>query len=121
MSFQLLEEEIINKNEIGILGSNFNKMSDSLEKSIAELTKKINTLKSNYKFNNEQLSASDNIIKELNSKEISTAKLLKNRLVSPIDLQDAKVAILEEKIENLKLKTTTVAILKSLQVLTTTY
>ncbi|MCQ2743569.1 MAG: TolC family protein [bacterium] len=90
-------------------------------KAIAELTKKIDTLKSNYKTNNSQLEASNSMVKELTTKEISMTKLLKNKIISPIDLQDSKVALLEEKIDNLKLKTTAVAIARSLQVLTKTY
>jgi len=90
------------------------------KKSLAEVKKQVYTLKANLDSNNNQLVSSNEILKELSAKELATEKLCKNRLISPIELNSAKILFLEEKIENLKYQTSITAIKRSLQVLTST-
>ncbi len=89
------------------------------KESLAELKKQIYTLKANLNSNSNQLEASNDLLRELGEKESATQLLCKNRLVSPIDLNMAKVNLLEEKIENLKYQTSVITIERSLKVLTT--
>lgn len=90
-------------------------------KTLAELHKQINTLKSNLKAYDEQFEASNRIISELSEKDKANQILVSNRIVSPLELYDTKTALYEEKIENMKYQTTISTIIKSLEILTTTY
>lgn len=90
------------------------------KKSLAEVKKQIYTLKANLDSNSNQLNSSNQILEELGAKEVATERLCENRVISPIELNSAKILVLEEKIENLKYKTAVTAIKRSLQVLTST-
>lgn len=90
-------------------------------KTLAELKKQIGTLKSNLQSNSEQLDASNNIVSELSQKEQANVLLVKNRVVSPLELYDARTALLTEQIDNMKYKTMISAITRSLDVLETAY
>ncbi len=89
------------------------------DKAIAELKNKISTLRTNYSYMNEQIENSRHIIKELKETEQNTGRMLKKGLVSPIDLTQAKIDLLQEEIEYEKNNLTSISILKAIEILTT--
>ena len=109
-----------NRSKVKKLELELKKIEIEKKKSIAEIKKQIYTLGANLNANNHQLTASNEMVKDLSEKESATEKMCTNRLISPVELNNAKVMLLEEKIENLKYKTFVVAIKRSLEVLTNT-
>lgn len=89
------------------------------DKAIAELKNKIATLRTNYTYMDEQLKESSSILDKLNETEKNTNRMLSKGIVSPIDLMQAKIDVLEEQIEYEKNKTTLNSIIKAIQILTT--
>ena len=91
------------------------------DKAIAELMTKLATMRTNLIYLDEQITENNKAINELNDKEKSIHKLLSKQLVSPIDENDAKIELLNEKIELSKNAVTQVAITKGIQILTEEY
>ena len=58
------------------------------------------------------------ILKELNDKDKSLSRLVSKRVISPIELNDEKIKLLEQKIDYENNKTTATAILYGIQTLT---
>ena len=58
------------------------------------------------------------MIKELEEKEKSKSRLLSKKLITPIELNEAKIETLERKIEFEKYRVTSAAIVKSIEILT---
>lgn len=89
------------------------------DKSIAEFTMKLATMRSNLLYLDKQLENNNAIIKELIDKQKSVHRLVSKKLASPIDENDVTIELLEQKIEYIKNSLTSVAITKGIQVLTT--
>ncbi len=89
------------------------------EKAAAELKNKISTLRTNYTYMEEQIKENNSILEELNETEKNTNRMLSKGIVSPIDLTQAQIGVLEEEIEYVKNKTALNSIIKSIQILTT--
>lgn len=88
------------------------------DKSIAEWLNRVATLRSNLAYIDKQIAANEKIIKELKDKNKSVGRMLDNKLVLPIELNDAKVQLIEQKIDLEKNKTTYISILRGIQILT---
>lgn len=88
------------------------------DKAIAELMTKLATMRSNLLFLEEQINENCNIKEELSSKEKSVHKMVSKRLVSPIEENEVKIEILNQKIEYDKNNITHIAIEKGIQILT---
>lgn len=91
------------------------------DKAIAELMTKLATMRSNLIYLDEQITENNQAINELSNKEKSVHKLASKKLVSPIEENDAKIELLNQKIELSKNSITQVAITKGIQILTEEY
>ncbi len=89
------------------------------DRALADLKNKVMTLRSNYSYMEKQVADSEQILKELRDNELSMNRMLKKGLVSPIELTQAKLDLLEEEIEYEKNSWTLISILKAIQILTT--
>ena len=67
----------------------------------------------------QQLEADKNLINELEQKQKSTKRLVEKREVSPIELNEVKIQMLEQQIEYEKNISTNTAIAKAIKALTT--
>ncbi len=85
---------------------------------IADFTKRLSTLRSNLMFLNEQILINTNSINTIKSKEKSISKLVAKKLTTPMDLNDAKIELLQQEIELEKNKITATSIKKGIQILT---
>jgi outer membrane protein TolC len=88
------------------------------DKAIAELATKLAVMRSNLMYLDEQIDENSTAIKELTDKENSTHKLVNKRLASPIEENNAKVELLNQKIELSKNSITQIAITRGIQILT---
>ena len=91
------------------------------DKAIAQLTARLATMRSNLIFLDEQTDENEQIIKELTDKEKSMHKLVAKRIISPIEENDTKIELLNQKIEFEKNSITKDAITKGIQILTEEY
>ena len=89
------------------------------DKAIAEFMTKLSIMRSNLLYLENQKEISDSIIIELEDKEKSTQRLVDNKLASPIELNNAKIELLEQLIEYEKNASTVLGTLKAIQTLTT--
>lgn len=89
------------------------------DKDIAQFMMKLATMRTNLIYLDKQIYSSETAIKELTDKEKSVSRMYSKKLVTPIEVNEAKMKLLEQKIEYEKNKITFVAILMGLQVLTT--
>jgi outer membrane protein len=89
------------------------------DKAIAEFMTKLATMRTNLMYLDKQIYSSEISIKELSDKEKSMNRLYSKKLVTPMDLNEAKIKLLQQKIEYEKNKITFVAIMKAIQALTT--
>lgn len=88
------------------------------DKAIAEFMTKLAVMRSNLIYLDDQIDENNNSIKELTDKEKSTHKLAAKKIVSPIEENNAKVELLNQKIEYAKNSITQIAITKGIQILT---
>ncbi len=88
------------------------------DKAIAEWMTRIAVLKNNLFYLDEQIKKNEEIIQKLNEKEKSNQRLYAKRIISPIELNNIKIELLEEKNEIAKNKTTAASIAKSIAILT---
>ena len=88
------------------------------DKGIAQYMTRLATMRTNLIYLNEQIQENDKISKELQDKEKSMHKLASKRLISPIEENNTKTEVLENKIELEKNMTTSIAIIKAIQILT---
>lgn len=88
------------------------------DKAIAQLMARLATMRSNLIYLDEQISENNIAIKELTDKEKSTVKLVSKKLASPIEENNAKVDLLNERIELAKNSITHNAITRGIQILT---
>ena len=71
-----------------------------------------------YLYLNKQIEADEILTNELVNKEKSIKKLVDKKISTPIELNEAKIQLLEQKIEMSKNITTTIAIQRAIQALT---
>lgn len=93
-------------------------MNIERDKAIAELMTKLATMRSNLIYLDEQIEENNQAMSELNEKEKSVHKLLAKRLISPIDDNDTKIEMLNQKIEFDKNSITHTAITQGIKILT---
>jgi hypothetical protein len=89
------------------------------DKAIAEFMTKLSIMRSNLLYLENQKEISDSVIIELEDKEKSMQRLVDKQLTSPIELNNAKVELLEQLIEYEKNSSTVLGTLKAIQTLTT--
>ena len=88
------------------------------DKAIAELMTKLATMRSNLMYLDKQIETNYKIIKELGDKETSVHRLVSQKLVSPMDENDAKIKVMEQRIELAKNTVTENALQRGIKVLT---
>lgn len=88
------------------------------DKAIAEWMTRIATLKSNFLYLDEQIKKNEEIIQKLNEKEKTNQRLYSKRIINPMELNNAKIELLEEINEITKNKTTAISIAKGVSILT---
>ncbi|MBQ8458649.1 TolC family protein [bacterium] len=88
------------------------------DKAIAELMTRLATMRSNLIYLDEQIEGNNKMISELTDKEKSLNKLASKRVVSPIEVNDAKIELLNQKIELEKNSITYIALTRGIQILT---
>lgn len=91
------------------------------DKAIAELTAKLSTMRSNIINLNSQLENDEVIQKNLNEKYNAANKLLSKRMISPMEVNNAKIEILKEQNEFIKNKVAISATEKGIEALTREY
>lgn len=89
------------------------------DKAIAQFMTRLATMRTNYIYLNKQIEADEILTNELENKEKSIKKLVDKKVSTPIELNETKIQLLEQKIEFNKNSTTTIAIQKAIQALTT--
>ncbi len=88
------------------------------DKSMAEYKMRLVTLRNNLGYENDQINTDNKILKSLNEKVSNQTRLLSKKLISPKELNDAKIEKLEQEIELTKDNLMKFAIVKSIQILT---
>lgn len=88
------------------------------DKAIAQFMTRLATMRTNYIYLNKQIEADEVLANELENKEKSIKKLVDKKVSTPIELNETKIQLLEQKIELSKNITTTIAIQKAIQALT---
>lgn len=88
------------------------------DKSMAEYKMRLMTLRHNLVYENDQIKTDNEILKSLNEKVSNQTRLLSKKLISPTELNDAKIEKLEQEIELTKDNLMKFAIVKSIQILT---
>ena len=95
------------------------KMEVSRDKAMAEYANRLSTMRSKLVYTKKLTDNNKNIIQKLTEKNNMNKKLLKQKLISPLDLNSSEIDLLKEQAEYSKNKLTQTAILKSIEVLTT--
>lgn len=88
------------------------------DKSMAEYKMRLMTLRHNLVYEDDQIKTDNEILKSLNEKVSNQTRLLSKKLISPTELNDAKIEKLEQEIELTKDNLMKFAIVKSIQILT---
>ena len=88
------------------------------DKAIAELATKLANMRSNLIYLDDQVKGNIEIMNELTDKETSMKKLASKRLVSPVEVNDAKIELLNQEIEYEKNNVTCNALTRGIQILT---
>lgn len=91
------------------------------DKAIAELMTRLANMRSNLIYLDEQIEENNKSVSELIDKEKSIHKLVSNKISSPIDENEAKIEVLNQKIELTKSEITHNAITRGIQILTEEY
>ena len=89
------------------------------DKAIAQLMTRLATMRSNLIYLDKQIVVDEKRASELKDKEKSIKRLTEKRELTPIEHNEAKIELLEQEIELIKNKATTLAIAKAIQALTT--
>lgn len=89
------------------------------DKAIAEWMTRLATLRSNHVYLTTLIEENEKALKELSDKEKSQTRLANKKIISPIELNNAKIELLKEKIEYEKNKTTLISITNGIELLTT--
>lgn len=89
------------------------------DKAIAQFMTRLATMRTNLVYLDKQIETDTLLSDELESKQKSIKKLVDKRISTPIELNESKIQFLEQKIELEKNTTTSVAIVKAINALTT--
>ena len=89
------------------------------DKEIAQWLNRLATLRSNMMYLEKQISKNEDIVKELNEKNKNYTRLVSSKLASNMELNDTRVELLEQKIDLEKNKTTFIATVRGIEILTT--
>lgn len=88
------------------------------DKAIAQYTTRLASMRTNLLYLDEQLEENKKTIEELTDKEKSVHKLAAKKIITPIDENDVKIELLNQKIEQEKNSITQNAITRGIQILT---
>lgn len=88
------------------------------DKEIATFATRLATMRSNLIYLDEQISINTNSLNSLKSKEKSNQRLVAKKIISPMDLNDTKIELLQQEIELEKNKITATSIKRGIQILT---
>ncbi|MCR4881489.1 MAG: TolC family protein [bacterium] len=91
------------------------------DKAIAELMTRLASMRSNLIYLDEQINENSKAISELTDKEKSIHKLVANKVSSPVEENEAKIELLNQKIELEKSCITQNALKRGIQILTEEY
>lgn len=91
------------------------------DKAMAQFMQRLAVMRSNLMYLNEQIEENDKIIAELSDKEKSVKRLTSKKLASPLEENETKIELLEQKIDKDKNSITAVALTRGIQILTETY
>lgn len=94
------------------------KLNVERDKAIAQFMSRLAVMRTNLIYLNEQVANNEDIVAQLTDKEKSFHRLVSKRLSSPIEENDAKIEKLKQQIELEKNKTTSAAITKGIEILT---
>ena len=108
-----------NKAEIEVANLELQQQLIKRDKAIAEFMTRLATMRTNIIYLNEQAKTSETICQELDDSLKSVKRLVDKKISTPIELNEAKIKLIEQKIELEKNTTTVVAIEKAIQALTT--
>lgn len=108
-----------NKAEIEVANLELQQQLIKRDKAIAEFMTRLATMRTNIIYLNEQAKTSEAICQELDDSLKSVKRLVDKKISTPIELNEAKIKLIEQKIELEKNTTTIVAIEKAIQALTT--
>ena len=89
------------------------------DKAIAELMTRLSTMRSNLMYLENQVEKGNELLEELMDKEKSTKRLADKQVITPIELNDTRVQVLEQMIEYERTSSTAIATLKGIEILTT--
>ena len=89
------------------------------DKAIAQLMTRLATMRTNLVYLEKQITSDETLAKELKNKESSIKRLADKQLATPIEHNEAKIKVLEQEIELIKNRATTIAISKAIHALTT--
>lgn len=89
------------------------------DKAIAELMTRLSTMRSNLMYLERQVEKGNELLEELMDKEKSTKRLADKQVITPIELNDTRVQVLEQMIEYERTSSTAIATLKGIEILTT--
>lgn len=95
------------------------KMEVSRDKAMAEFANRLSTMRSKLVYTGKLVDNNETIIKKLTEQTVLNEKLLKQKIISPIDMNASEISLLKEQAEYSKNKMTQIAILKSIEILTT--
>ena len=88
------------------------------DKAIAQLMTRLAIMRSNLMYLNEQVQTNLQAENELKAKAKSMTKLANKKVISPVEENEAKIALLQQTIELEKNRITAIAITKGIQILT---
>ena len=89
------------------------------DKAIAQFMTRLATMRTNLIYLEQQIESETKTLCELEDKEKSTKRLAGKKISTPIELNQAKIELLEQQIELEKNNATTIAIQRAIQTLTT--
>lgn len=89
------------------------------DKAIAELMTRLSTMRSNLMYLENQVEKGNELLEELMDKEKSTKRLAEKQIITPIELNDTRVQVLEQMIDYEKTSSTAIATLKGIEIITT--
>lgn len=89
------------------------------DKAIAELMNKLSIMRTNLFYLEKQADENEEALAQLKDKEKSLKRLLDKKVISPIELNEAKIELLKQQIEYEKNAVTAIAIQKGIQTITT--
>ena len=89
------------------------------DKAIANLMTRISSMRSNLMYLENQVEKGNELLEELIDKEKSIKRLAAKQVITPIELNDTRVQVLEQMIDYEKTSSTAIATLKGIEILTT--